>query len=239
MTRTTGVWGFGPTARYAELAGRFRPLFERIRKGVEQRELERRLPVEQLAWLKEAGFGAVLLPEQDSGAAATIPEFFDFLAELAQADFNLPQALRVHFKSVENVLVAPPSDWRNRWIGRFAKGETIGSAWTEVNTGARVGTFATRVVRDGAGWRLNGTKYYTTGSIFADWINVGAVDEADEHVSVHVPARTPGVSVVDDWDGFGQTLTGSGTASFVDVPFAGDEIRRLARSSAIPWPDSR
>ncbi|HWL71937.1 MAG TPA: acyl-CoA dehydrogenase family protein [Geminicoccus sp.] len=225
MTRTTGVWGVGPTARYAGLAARFRPLFERIRQGAVQRELERRLPVEQLGWLKEAGFGAVLLPEEVGGAGATIAEFFELLAELAQADSNLPQALRVHFQSVENVLVAPGSNWRDRWIARLAKGETIGSAWTEVNTGAKAGTFATRVVRDGEGWRLNGTKYYTTGSIFADWINVGAVDEADEHVSVHVPTRASGVSIVDDWDGFGQTLTGSGTASFVDVPVAGEEIR--------------
>jgi alkylation response protein AidB-like acyl-CoA dehydrogenase len=219
------MWGAGPSRRYEQLAAPFRPIFERIRSGAVQRELGRELPYEQIGWLKRAGLGAVRLPTEEGGAGATIPELFSLLIELAEADSNLPQALRAHFAYVEHVLVAAASPWRDGWLRRFVAGQIIGSAWTEVGSGAKTGSFATKVTRNGEGWILNGAKFYTTGSIFAEWIDVGAVDEAGEHVSAVVASHAPGVSIVDDWGGFGQTLTGSGTTTFVDAPVPAEEVR--------------
>jgi alkylation response protein AidB-like acyl-CoA dehydrogenase len=65
-------------------------------------------------------------------------------------------------------------------------------------------------------WVLNGDKYYSTGTIYANWI-VAAARDGETRVSLAVPANLPGVTVVDDWDGFGQRLTGSGTTRFRDV----------------------
>lgn len=50
------AWGPGPTERYAALAARFRPVFARIRAQSVARELERRLPTDEIAWLRDAGF---------------------------------------------------------------------------------------------------------------------------------------------------------------------------------------
>jgi alkylation response protein AidB-like acyl-CoA dehydrogenase len=223
MTEQSGVWGAGPTQGYEKLATRFRPLFRRIREGAVQREIDRILPFEQIRWLKEAGFGAMRIPRDYGGASATLPELFGLLAELAEADSNLTQALRAHFAYVEDVLNSGDDARRERWLKRFASGDIVGSAWTEIGD-ARMAAFSTLVSGKSGRLLLNGAKFYTTGSIFADWIDVGAVNDADETVSVVVPARAPGVDIVDDWDGFGQRLTGSGTATFTNVPVEPEQV---------------
>src|ERR1700712_191101 len=97
MSQINDGWGGGPTARYEALAEPFRPLFARIRAGAVERELGRRLPREEIGWLKASGLTAMRLPERDGGRGATLPEFFSLLIELSAADSNITQALRAHF----------------------------------------------------------------------------------------------------------------------------------------------
>jgi len=72
---------------------------------------------------------------------------------------------------------------------------------------------------------LNGQKYYSTGSIFADWIDVYA-RRADNGADVIAAVRTaqPGVAQHDDWDGFGQRTTGSGSSIFTDAVVEADDV---------------
>ncbi len=125
------VWGEGPSERYDELASNFRPTFARIKEGALIREQQHILPYEQLQWLKDIGFTRLRLPKAHGGFDATIPELFALLIELAEADSNLPQALRVHFGFTEDVLVSKDKAFQQRWISRIANGETVGSAWSE------------------------------------------------------------------------------------------------------------
>jgi alkylation response protein AidB-like acyl-CoA dehydrogenase len=224
-TVRSGVWGAAPSRRYDDLTAPFRPIFSRIQKGAVQRERGRVLPFEQIQWLKDAGFGAVRVPTEYGGYGATLPELFALLAELAEADSNLTQALRVHFAYVEDVLNSQDPARRERWFKRIADGDIIGGAWTEIGD-AKMASFSTRVSEKNGRLTLTGAKYYTTGSLFADWIDVGAVNDADETVSAVVAARALGVVIVDDWDGFGQKLTASGGATFTDVPVEREHVAR-------------
>ncbi|MQT14656.1 acyl-CoA dehydrogenase family protein [Segnochrobactrum spirostomi] len=223
MTFPHGVWGVGPSGSYEALADRFRPLFARIREGAAKREVTRTLPFEEIGLLREAGFTALRVPQRFGGAGVTLPEFFALLTELAAADSNLPQALRSHFAFIEDVVNAPESPQRDAWLTRLGGGELVGGAWTEIGN-AVVGTFDTRVTRNGSGLVLTGKKYYTTGSLYADWIEVGAIDDAGESVMVRVPRSAAGIDIADDWDGFGQILTASGTAVFDKVPVADEDV---------------
>ncbi|MDR6680555.1 acyl-CoA dehydrogenase family protein [Pseudomonas oryzihabitans] len=223
MTVISSGWGAGPSTRHAELSARFQPLFERIREGAIEREVQRRLPVEELGWLKAAGFTALRLPVEHGGAGVTLPELFALLIELGEADSNLVQAVRGHMGFVEGLLNSDDQDRRIRWFARIAAGETIGPASSEVGD-ARRAEFSTRLRRDGDHLLLSGTKFYTTGSLYADWIDVGATDEAGNRVMATVRRAAPGVEVVDDWNGFGQTLTASGTATFTNVRVAPADV---------------
>ncbi len=228
MTQIDQAWGSGASARYEELAERFRPVFAKVRDSAIVRDVERRLPHDEIAWLKEVGFTTLRLPVDEGGFGATLPELFNLLIELSAADPNVTNALRAHFGFTEDVLNAEATDWRRLWLKRIAARETIGSGFSEVGDN-KVTSFSTRLTRSGDHWLVNGEKYYTTGSLFADWINLGAQDENGELMGAVVPRRAPGVEVIDDWDGFGQTLTASGTARFSNVAIGEEHLNPFAR----------
>lgn len=205
------------------LREKYRPVFQRISEGLIERESTRTLPHEQIRWLKETGFTAVRVPREFGGDGASLPELFALLVELAAADPHIPQALRGHFAFVEDQLNRDPSFTRDEWLRLFASGEIVGNAVTEIGSVA-LGDTRTRVVQAGDQLAVTGSKFYTTGSIFAEWIDVFALDPSGAEVAALVSTRDDGVTVTDDWDGFGQRLTGSGTAVFDDVSVRADHV---------------
>lgn len=198
-----------------ELVSRFAHVLDEVGAGAVERERERRLPYAEVELLRAAGFTTVTLPAEIGGAGAGHEDLFELLAELARRDPNLAQLFRSHFSFVDRTLHAPPSPRRDARLRLLGDGAIHGNATFERGT-ARVGTFGTRLSRDEAGLRLDGTKFYSTGTLFADLVSVAA--EGDHGpVSVLVPTDAPGVRRVDDWRGFGQRMTGSGTTVLDEV----------------------
>lgn len=219
-------------ARYAGLAERFRPVFARIAEGTLEREQQRILPHEQVRWLKEAGFTTLRLPAEFGGDPVNHEHLFRLLIELAEADSNVSHLLRSHFSFVETIALQPRA-FQERWFPRVAAGEIFGNAATE-RGGNALGTTATKLRQEGGRWLLAGEKYYTTGSIFADWVVVMASTEGVEgRQYAVVRADDARVRIVDDWDGFGQPLTGTGTAVFDDVEVAAEDIIARKVSSTL------
>lgn len=209
---------------YEALATRFRPIFQRIAAGAVEREQSRSLPHEPIQWLKEAGFGAVRVPVEYGGGGASLPQLFELLIELAEADSNVPQALRGHFAFAEDRLNVTPSPARDLWFKRFVEGDIVGCAWTEIGNVA-IGDVITKVSPQGDGWRLTGEKFYSTGSLFSDWIDVYAQrSDTGGDVIVAVRTRQAGIVQSDDWDGFGQRTTGSGTSRFNDAEVEAENV---------------
>ncbi len=205
----------------------FAPIFARIAEGAVAREDDRRLAHDEVSWLREAKFGALRVPVELGGYGASVRQVFRLLIDLATAESNLPQALRVHWSFVEDQLNALPDPEAERWLHKVAEGTLVGNAITEPGVGA-IDRYQTRLTRDpdnsdGDAWRLDGTKYYSTGSLYSDHILVAA-DQDGERVSVLVDADAEGVTQHDDWDGFGQRLTASGTTEFSGVQVSGDRI---------------
>ncbi|MBF7684454.1 acyl-CoA dehydrogenase family protein [Acinetobacter sp. B10A] len=208
------LWGNPPSERYEELARQFRPTFLKIKQGALHREQQHILPHEQLQWLKQVGFTRLRLPKTYGGADATIPELFALLVELAEADANLPQILRVHFGFSEELLLSKDEVFKHKWLQRLANNEVVGSGWSEGGNEPQQ-QFKTHIYKDDQGrLKVSGKKYYTTGSLFADWVDVGITDLQGQSASVLVNRHHEGVSIVDDWNGFGQQLTASGSAIF-------------------------
>lgn len=211
--------------RLSQLKARFAPFFEQIAAGAAERDRTGELPYQAVSDLAAAGFGAVRVPESHGGAGATLPELFELFVDLAAADSNIAQALRAHFAFVEDRLVAEPGPGRDKWLARFAAGELVGNSWTEVGA-VKVGEVITKVSPDGeGGFRINGTKYYSTGSIFADWLDTYAErTDTGKRVIAAVNRHQPGVELADDWDGFGQRTTGTGTSIFTDAIVSEEDL---------------
>lgn len=208
-----------------ELAERFEPVFAKIAEGSLDRESDRRLPYDEVNWLREAGFTKLRVPRSHGGFGASLPQFFRLLIDLGKADSNLPQLLRGHFGFVESRLVHGDADVRDRWLRRVGDGVIVGNAQSEVGNRSfwQNATTITRAPQ-GDGWRLSGKKFYSTGSLFADWIHTTATVDRERSATVFVPVSALGVSQFDDWDGFGQRLTGSGTTLFDDVEIHPEDV---------------
>lgn len=210
-------------SRYQELLDRFSAVFARIAEGSREREQRRILPFEQVQWLKDAGFTTLRVPESHGGSPISHEHLFRLLIELAAADSNVAHLLRSHFSFVETISLQP-AEFQDRWFPKVLQGQIFGNAATE-RGGNALGTTNTKLVKKAGDWVLHGEKYYTTGSIFADWIVVMATTEGVEGRQYAIVERNAeGVEILDDWDGFGQPLTGTGTAIFSEVLVAPENI---------------
>ncbi|MDQ0754377.1 acyl-CoA dehydrogenase family protein [Arthrobacter sp. B3I4] len=220
MTKSTAAPATAPATStepgYEALAERFRPVFARIAEGSLAREQDRVLPFEQVRWLNEAGFGRLRVPAAHGGDGIGFEPLFRLLIELAESDPSVAHLYRSHFAFVETVGLED-QQFQERWYPRVVAGEIFGNAATE-RSGNVLGATGTTLSRAGGDWLLNGKKFYTTGTIFADWIAVTASTEGLEGRQYAVVSTTaPGVEILDDWDGFGQQLTGTGTTVFRDA----------------------
>ena len=216
--RMTGL----PADRLATLRARFAPVFATIREGAVDRELasgtpgDRALPHAEVRALADAGFGRLRVPEDRGGFGVSLVELAHLVADLAAADSNIAHLWRGHFGYTELVLLRPSSTSRDEWLERIVDGAIIGNATSE-RTGTTLADISTTVTPSGPGsFRLDGTKYYSTGTLYADWIYLAA-DRDGERVTFAVDATAPGITGIDDWDGFGQRLTASGTTVFDGV----------------------
>ena len=239
--RTTGEQGSPEEARVdareeaqvdARVEAAFAPVLERIAAGAVARERERRLPVAEVDELRRAGFGALRVPVSHGGWGASLEQEYRLLVRLGEADSNLPQLLRGHVAFVETQRAQPDGPLRDEWLHRLAAGDVlVGNAQAERGAATEV---TTRLEQRGDDLVLTGRKYYSTGTIYSDWIWVGAVrvggDRDGERVALSVRADAPGVTRVDDWAGFGQRLTGSGTTVFDDVVVDPRQV--------LPWGES-
>lgn len=220
----TAGWGQPPSSRYEALAHRFRPIFDDIRAGAIEREVQRILPHAQVRALARAGFTALRVPVEDGGSGATLPELFNLLIELGEADSNVVQALRSHLGFVEQVLNTRPGEWRSAWLERIAKGTLVGPGRSESGQ-VEQGKRSTQLLRQDGRWILRGTKFYSTGVLYADWIDVSASAADGKAYAALVERGAPGVDALDDWNGFGQRLTASGTTHYRDVEVDAAQLR--------------
>ena len=211
-------------ADYEKVASKYRPIFEQIAQGTVAREQQRSLPYEQINSLKQAGFGALRVPVKLGGDGVSLPQLFQLLTELAKADSNIVQALRGHFAFVEDRLNAHKFSSQELWFKRFSQGELVGNAWTEVGQ-VKIGDVITRVTQKNGQSVVNGQKFYATGTIFADWVDLFAYDETTgQNVIAAISRHASGVEILDDWDGFGQRTTGSGSLYLTNVVVEKDHI---------------
>lgn len=211
-----------PAPTIQTLLERFAPVFEAIAATTIHSEATRTLAHEAIALLKASGFTAIRVPVEFGGAGATLAQSLRLLRELGAVDSNLVQALRAHFTTVETLVSGTDTAARQRWLPRVVAGDVFGNATTE--KGNKPGTNSTLLTEEAGRTVLNGTKYYSTGSLYADWIKVSADTAAGDSVRVSVHRNDPGVELLDDWDGFGQRLTASGTTRFSNVEVAPENI---------------
>ncbi|MGG3798672.1 acyl-CoA dehydrogenase family protein [Metabacillus fastidiosus] len=175
--------------------------------------------------IRQARLGALRLPVELGGGGASIRDVFNVVIRLAEVDPDVAHSLRFHYYQVEISLLNRDTEQNKIWLEKVSEGEIIGNAFTEISS-KNVGTlsFETTLSSEGDGYRLNGTKYFSTGTLYADWVVVLASTSDGKTASVSVPTNREGLIIEDDWDGIGQRLTGSGTTRLNNVFVNKEEV---------------
>jgi alkylation response protein AidB-like acyl-CoA dehydrogenase len=205
-------------------------LLAEIAVGASEREAKRIAPHEQIRQLADAGLGRLRVPVAEGGAGASLRELFEFLIQLAEADSNVAHILRVHYWFVEAQLQRPATDpLRARNIALLNQGHIFGNGFSEQSQKAVGLYFETKLTPDasGKGYRLNGKKYYSTGSLYSTYTLIFASTPEGVVAAATIPVDREGLTLEDDWDGFGQRLTGTGSTLLDNVFVAEDEVEKF------------
>jgi SfnB family sulfur acquisition oxidoreductase len=182
------------------------------------RDRERRLPWAELDAFVASGLWGITVPREYGGAGVRNGTLAEVTAIIAAADGSLGQIPQNHFYALEVLRVGGSVEQQRFFYERVLAGERFGNALAEI--GHKDFKRRTRLTRAAEGWHVDGRKFYCTGALYAHWIPtlVVADDEGrDVTYLAFVPRDTPGVTVTDDWDGFGQRVTGSGSVQFEHV----------------------
>jgi alkylation response protein AidB-like acyl-CoA dehydrogenase len=213
-------------------------LLARIAAGAEERERELKRPFEAIGWIKEAGLGRLRIPLDEGGGGASVRQLFETVIALAEADSNVAHILRTHYWFVEQQLIAPDPEARARAVALLNSGALVGNGFSEQSKRPVGLYFDTAFTPDpDGGYRLNGTKYYSTGTLYSDYTQIWAAAPDGRIAGAVIPIDREGVTIEDDWDGFGQRLTATGTTRLDNVRVADDEYYDIGEPDG-PLPPS-
>lgn len=184
------------------------------------RDKERILPWDELDTFSASGLWGMTVPRQFGGAGVSTATLAEVIATISAADGSLGQIPQNHFYALEVLRVGGTEEQQRFFYERALAGERFGNALAEI--GHKDFKRRTRLVRDddGSSWRIHGRKFYCTGALYAHWIPTLVVREEDGRGVTYlafVPRQAQGVTITDDWDGFGQRVTASGTVDFDNV----------------------
>jgi alkylation response protein AidB-like acyl-CoA dehydrogenase len=157
-------------------------------------------PLALLPKLAGLGLMGIQVPEQYGGAAMGAVEYCICIEELARVDPSIALAVAAHNGLAAAHIYRFGSDaQRARYLTPLAEGRHLGGwALTEPQAGSDAGSTRTAATPVAGGWRLNGTKTFTTHGTLAGTLVVMAVtDPARGHhgISAFVLERsTPGLA---------------------------------------------
>ncbi|MDM0056650.1 SfnB family sulfur acquisition oxidoreductase [Variovorax fucosicus] len=202
-----------------------RALAAEFAQGAALRDRERILPWAELERFTASGLWAITVPREHGGAGVSNATLAEVIAIVSGADGSLGQIPQNHYYALEVLRVGGTAAQQRFFHGRVLAGERLGNALAEI--GHKDFKRRTRLTPDGDGFRVDGRKFYCTGALFAHWIPTLVV--AQEHGRevtrlAFVPRRAEGVRITDDWDGFGQRVTGSGSVAFDNVRVEADWV---------------
>ncbi|MGA7816373.1 SfnB family sulfur acquisition oxidoreductase [Caballeronia sp.] len=211
-------------------------LAERFAPHAARRDSDRILPHEELNACSDSGLWAMTIPAAYGGAQVSYATVGRVFAILAAADPSIAQIQQNHNSAVFWLWKTGTEPQRAFFLGEILRGARFGNA--NVDAGGRLPTGSAMVIApDGDGFRLSGTKLYSTGALFADYVSTIGQDAQGRRIVAVVPADHPGMKILDDWQSFGQKTTVSGTVVFDDVWVPALNVLPIHRSYS-EWPQN-
>ncbi|WP_409297549.1 SfnB family sulfur acquisition oxidoreductase [Pseudomonas sp. KCJK8993] len=185
-------------------------LADEARQQAAQRDRQRKLPWALVEQFTRSGLGSIAIPRAYGGPQVSYVTVAEVFAIISAADPALGQIPQNQFGILNLILGCGTERQKKQLLQSVLEGWRIGNAGPERGTKNTLELKA-RISADADGHVLNGQKFYSTGALFAHWVAVKALNDDGRQVLAFVRRGTPGLRIVDDWSGFGQRTTASGT----------------------------
>ncbi|WP_288419348.1 SfnB family sulfur acquisition oxidoreductase [uncultured Acinetobacter sp.] len=180
------------------------------------RDQQRILPYEAIEHLSQKGLGGIRIPKRYGGAFVSNKTLAQVFRILSKADSNVGQIPQNQISLLNLIDLMGNEEQKKRVFGEILAGKRLANGGPERQSKDSK-TVHTTLIQNGEVWVLNGEKFYSTGSIFADWLAIKALHPEGHVVLVLVDRFTNGIEIEDDWNGFGQRTTASGTIKLNQV----------------------
>jgi SfnB family sulfur acquisition oxidoreductase len=198
-----------------------------------QRDRQRKLPWAQIEHFTRSGLGSISIPREYGGPQVSFVTLAEVFKIISAADPALGQIPQNQVGILHSLLGSANPTQKQQLFQSVLDGWRIGNAGPERGTKNTLDIKA-RITAKGDGFVLNGQKFYSTGALFAHWVAVKALNDDGQQVLAFVPRGTPGLRIVDDWSGFGQRTTASGTVLLNNVPVETQHIVENWRLAQTP-----
>lgn len=181
-----------------------------------KRDQNRILPTVQINQFSQKGLGGIRIPKQYGGAFVFNKTLAHVFRILSKADANVGQIPQNQF-GLLNFINITGSDAQKQFIyTEILAGKRIANGGPEKNSKDTKAIQTTLRLENGQ-YFLNGEKFYSTGTSFADWLAIRALHPDGHTVLAIIDRHAAGVEVINDWNGFGQRTTASGTVKLHNV----------------------
>ena len=194
-----------------------------VRTHAATRDRERQLPWSEIELFTRSGLGGISVPRIYGGPQVSFVTLAEVFAILSAADPAVGQIPQNHFGILNSLIGSASEAQKQTLFASVLGGARIGNGGPERGTKNTL-DIRTRLTADGDQFLLNGRKFYSTGALFAHWVAVKAINDDGKQVLVFLPRGTPGLYIIDDWSGFGQRTTASGSVLLENVRVSGERV---------------
>ena len=155
---------------------------ERLAPRAEALDESGEFPRELFQELGRLGYYGVMYPEAYGGSGLKHPYvYYTILCEeLARGSMGFAAIVGMHGSAATHTIYAWGTEaLRQKYLVPAIKGEMVGAfAITEANAGSDAASIKTRAEKVDGGYRINGTKIFTSNGTIADFITVAATTDS-------------------------------------------------------------
>lgn len=188
-----------------------------------QRDAERVLPFDEIEVFSQSGLWAITVPKRYGGAEVSSLTLAKIIALFSGVDGSIGQIPQNHFYALEVLRNTGTEQQKQRLYQEVLSGLRLGNALAEFKP-KNASLKQTQIKAIETGYVINGEKFYCTGSLFAHRIPTLVIDEEGREYLAFVRSDSQGLSLIDNWTGFGQRVTGSGGVKFTQVFVAAEDV---------------
>ena len=169
------------TPENVEYVQRAREIAEKVMRPVAAKyDRDQEYPWEVQKAIKKAGLAGVWIPKEYGGEGGGVLNLCLVIEQFSRACGGMGVAYAVNALGSFPILVGGTEEQKRRWLPDIASGEKlIAFGLSEKDAGSDAGSMATRAVREGDEYVLNGEKKWNTGGAVASLNTIFAVTQPD------------------------------------------------------------